>query len=113
MREYFVANISKDTNAHDLKWHFSMAGLVEKVQLFKDPYSNETKQYAIVMMWRKIQAHDVYSLLHNRKVKNNVISVLPVYRFKGFWTQGQIHLWRLFASLIRLYTHNLQVLLAT
>ncbi len=23
-----------------------------------------------------------------------------VYRFKGFWTQGQIHLWRLFASLI-------------
>ncbi len=24
----------------------------------------------------------------------------PLYRFKGFWTQGQIHLWRLFASLI-------------
>ena len=36
-----------------------------------------------------------------------------LYRFKGYWTQGQIHLWRLFASLIRLYTHNLQVKLAT
>ena len=34
-----------------------------------------------------------------------------VYRFKGFWTQGQIHLWRLFVSLIRLYTHNSQALL--
>lgn len=38
---------------------------------------------------------------------------MNVYRFKGFWTQGQIHLWRLFASLIRLYSHHLQVLLAT
>ena len=38
---------------------------------------------------------------------------ISLYRFKGYWTQGQIHLWRLFASLIRLYTHNLQVLLTT
>jgi len=35
-----------------------------------------------------------------------------MYRFKGFWTPGQILLWRLFIPLNRLYTHKLQVLLA-
>jgi hypothetical protein len=34
-----------------------------------------------------------------------------VYRFKGFWTQRSILQWRLFASLIKLYTSDLQVLL--
>jgi len=83
MREFFVANISMETNIHDLKWHFTLAGPVESVQLFEDPYSNETKQYAIVKMWRNTQAYNVFSLLQNRKVKNNIIIVLPAYKFKG------------------------------
>ena len=39
--------------------------------------------------------------------------VTRVYVFKGFRTQGHFQQWRLFASLIRLYTSNLQVLLPT
>ena len=42
------------------------------------------------------------------EAKRKEVSLPYMYRFKGYWTQGQIQLWRLFASLIRLYTHKLQ-----
>jgi len=81
MREFIVANISMETNINDLERLFYSAGSVKKVQLFEDPYSNETKQYAIVTMAQNIRTY-WGSLLHNSLVKNNIIIVLPAYKFR-------------------------------
>lgn len=81
MKQLFIANISMETRIHDLNWLFSSEGSVESVQLFEDPYSNETKQYAIVKMRQNLKANTVYSLIHNRFLKGNIIIVLPAYTF--------------------------------
>jgi len=75
MMNIYVANLSRDTTEDDLREVFEAFGQVTSVNIIKDKYSGESREFGFVEMPSKDEAQAALDGLNGKELKEKTIIV--------------------------------------